>query len=144
MTNLDVKFGKTKVKNEVTEQIRSIKRFYTHPQFDNITFDSDIVLVELDKPVKITDYVIPICLPYDDSDFKLLKPGEEAMIAGWGYKDQIHTVKRMATKRLREVKIPLVDYELCARRLAYPVTENMFCAGTIFFIKEQLYKNPTN
>ncbi|XP_065057412.1 vitamin K-dependent protein C-like isoform X2 [Rhopilema esculentum] len=129
MIDPHVKFGKTRVKNEGTEQIRSIKRFYTHPQFSNITLDSDIVLVELDKPVIITDYVIPICLPHDDSDFKLLKPGVEAMIAGWGSEDEIQAQEGETSKRLREVRLSLVDYELCARRMAYPLTANMFCAA---------------
>ena len=126
-----MKFGKTRVKNEAHEQIRSIKMLYTHPRFDHPTFDSDLALVELDKPVIITDYVIPICLPYDDSDFKLLKPGEEAMIAGWGSKDKKREDKLKTTKRLREVKIPLVEHRRCNSAMSHPLTANMFCAGKI-------------
>ena len=49
---------------------------------DDFSFLSNLLL-KLDSPVIITDSVIPICLPYEDSDYDLLKTGAKATY-GWG------------------------------------------------------------
>ena len=44
-------------------QIRKAKRSFVHPNFNPMTVDNDIALIELEEPVYFNDYIRPICLP---------------------------------------------------------------------------------
>ena len=44
-------------------EIRRIKRIIEHEDFDILTFNNDIALLELDKPVKFGPTIQPACLP---------------------------------------------------------------------------------
>ena len=130
LENVQVKFGKTNSKiKEPHEQIRNIIRVVRHRNYNAETYDSDIALLELDSPVIINDYVIPICLPYDDSDFRLLKTGVKVMISGWGSKNARKEAKLKFSRKLQELEIPIVDRIDCKAKMNSPVTANMFCAG---------------
>ena len=127
-SNIQIKCGKIRAKRkaEPNEQVRTIKKIFFHPQYNSNTYDSDIAIVELSSPVDITDYVIPICLPHDESDFKLATPGANAVVIGWGATKRN---KNKWSKRLKEVRVPIIDKAKCRKRMTYPVTDNMFCAG---------------
>ncbi len=128
--DIQVKLGKTNTKRtEPNEQIRKVKKIHRHPRFDPTTYDSDVALLELDSPVLITDYVIPICLPYDDSDFKLLKTGVDVVVSGWGSKSIKQLEKKKFSRKLLEIEFPVADQIDCMRKMSSPVTANMFCAG---------------
>ena len=125
---------KAKEKAEKHEEVRSIKKVHRHPHFNPGTFDSDIAIIELSAPIVFTDYIIPICLPHDDSDFSLIKSGAKAMVIGWG----VTSKRKGFSKRLKEVEVPIIKQNLCKRTMSkYPLTDNMFCAGknTLFYLK---------
>ncbi|KAJ0000287.1 hypothetical protein NQD34_012129 [Periophthalmus magnuspinnatus] len=44
-------------------QRRSIRRIITHPDYNQMTFDYDIALLELSEPLEFTNSIQPICLP---------------------------------------------------------------------------------
>jgi guanylate cyclase len=44
-------------------EVRRIKRIIEHEDFDILTFNNDIALLELDKPVKFGPTIQPACLP---------------------------------------------------------------------------------
>lgn len=90
-----------------------------------MTYDSDIAVIELDSPVTFTDYVMPICLPNEDSDYKLLVDGATALVVGWGSAK----IGRPFSKRLKEVDVPIIQQSECKKQMKYVVTDNMFCAG---------------
>ena len=125
---MEIKFGKIKAKRkrEPNEQVRNIKKIHRHPQYDEITYDSDIAIIEMDSPVQFTDYVIPICLPHDESDFNLVVANANAVVIGWG---ATRKNRYKWSKRLKEVVVKVIDKTECKRKMTYPVTENMFCAG---------------
>lgn len=112
---------------EPHEQVRRIKTVHSHPRFNAATYDSDIAVVELDVAVTLTDYVIPICLPYDDSDYDLIATGKTAVVIGWGASRK----SRAFSRKLKEVDLPIIDGKKCQEKMSYPVTENMFCAGNL-------------
>lgn len=66
--------------NEWTMQ-RKVRRIITHQNYDRLSFDNDIALMELDSRVTLNQYIWPICLPAPTHDFP---PGQEAWITGWG------------------------------------------------------------
>merc|ERR1712141_133905 len=129
LDNIEIKFGKIKAKRKVepNEQVKKIKKIHRHPQYNEITYDSDIAIIELESPVEFTDFVIPICLPHDESDFKLLVVKSYVVVIGWG---ATRKNKNKWSKRLKEVRIQIINQSECKRKMTYPVTDNMFCAGT--------------
>lgn len=60
---------------------RRVGRVLEHEYFDTLTFDFDIALLELSKPVEFGPKVQPACLPQTQfEDYS----GKSALIAGWG------------------------------------------------------------
>lgn len=60
---------------------RRIGRVLEHEYFDTATFDFDIAILEMSKPVQFGAKVQPACLPQTQfEDYS----GKSAMIAGWG------------------------------------------------------------
>ena len=52
-----------------------------HPQYDSLTLQNDIAVLELTEAVSLTDHpnIKPVCLPEAGAQF----PGE-AVVSGWG------------------------------------------------------------
>jgi len=71
-------------------QVRKIVEFHAHPRFNTSTFDADIALFKLDKPI---DDIRPICLPIND-----LCDRDEYIVVGWGA-----TEKAEMTNKLQQV-----------------------------------------
>lgn len=60
---------------------RRVARVFEHEYFDARTFDFDIAVLELSKPVEFGPKLQPACLPQSQfTDFS----GKTALIAGWG------------------------------------------------------------
>lgn len=50
-------------------EIRTIKSTQEHEYYDGVSFNNDIALIELDKPIKFGPRVQPACLP-DGGEFE--------------------------------------------------------------------------
>lgn len=60
---------------------RRVGRVFEHEYFDSVSFDFDIAILEMSKPVQFGPKVQPVCLPQKQfEDYS----GKVAMIAGWG------------------------------------------------------------
>lgn len=59
---------------------RRILEILTHPKYNVRTFDNDIAILKIDRPVELTDVLHPVCLPIPGKSFK----GELAVVTGWG------------------------------------------------------------
>lgn len=57
-----VYLGGHDIANDYTE-IRRIKTTQEHDYYDGVSFNNDIALIELDKPIKFGPRVQPACLP---------------------------------------------------------------------------------
>lgn len=60
---------------------RRVARIFEHEYFDSVSFDFDIAILELSKPVEFGPKIQPACLP--QSQFQDYS-GKTALIAGWG------------------------------------------------------------
>lgn len=56
-------------------------RIVAHRDFDRLTFNNDVALMELDSDVPLNQHIWPICLPSPAHRFPA---GQEAWITGWG------------------------------------------------------------
>uniref|UniRef100_A0A8C0IFC5 Vitamin K-dependent protein C n=1 Tax=Bubo bubo TaxID=30461 RepID=A0A8C0IFC5_BUBBB len=102
-----------------------VEKIISHPKFDNKTFDSDIALLKLEKPITFSEDVVAACLPEEDFIKDVLMKQTFGIVSGFG-----NTFERAKpVKRMKVLQIPYVDRDTCKLALNSPVTKNMFCAG---------------
>jgi secreted trypsin-like serine protease len=100
-------------------QVRNVVGFYPHPRFNTDTFEADIALFKLDKPI---DDIKPICLPINETSDR-----EEYLVVGWG-----STENADSTTRLLQVTVyPSKD---CASKSNETIcaTNNIIVGGPCF------------
>ncbi|TDG46903.1 hypothetical protein AWZ03_006607 [Drosophila navojoa] len=104
----------------------AVKEVRTHERFSRIGFYNDIAILVLDKPVRKSKYVIPVCLPRGGRmPPKERLPGRRATVVGWGttyYGGKESTSQRQA-------ELPIWRNEDCDRSYFQPINENFLCAG---------------
>ena len=54
--------------NEGTEQTIGVRKVMSHPDYNKPRLSSDIALLQLSSPAKLSERVNPVCLPSHDSD----------------------------------------------------------------------------
>ena len=59
---------------------RNVKRAIVHRSYNAKTLDNDVALLEMEKPVKFQEHILPVCLPKGNDDYV----GEIAYVTGWG------------------------------------------------------------
>nr|ADJ58583.1 seminal fluid protein HACP049 [Heliconius melpomene] len=107
-------------------QDKKIREIKVHPNFNKPAYHNDLAIIVLDSPVKLNDYVLPICLPRAEQ-LQSLSLGELLMVAGWG-KMNMTTEER--ARILQFVAVPVVDAELChSFTRGFAVLESEICAG---------------
>nr|XP_014341332.1 PREDICTED: plasminogen [Latimeria chalumnae] len=86
---------------------------------------SDIALLKLNRPVTLTDQVLPICLPAKNY---MLPSGAECYVTGWG-----DTKGTGGEGYLKETGFPVIENKVCNRPefLNGRVSNNELCAGNI-------------
>ncbi|KAH8369135.1 hypothetical protein KR009_002473, partial [Drosophila setifemur] len=104
----------------------AVKEVRTHERFSRIGFYNDIAILVLDKPVRKSKYVIPVCLPKGiRMPPKERLAGRRATVVGWGttyYGGKESTSQRQA-------ELPIWRNEDCDRSYFQPINENFICAG---------------
>ncbi|XP_031760507.1 acrosin [Xenopus tropicalis] len=88
-------------------QIRTIKQWIQHEDFDHKTHKNDIALIRLNYPVKFSDYIQPACLPPKSSNVYKM---DDCHIAGWGL---LNEKPRTVTTMLQEATVELIDRKRC-------------------------------
>ncbi|XP_051847391.1 kallikrein-14 [Antechinus flavipes] len=121
--NLQVVLGKHNLRRlELSKQIARVKQQILHPNYNSRTKNNDLLLLYLQKPVKLTPQVKPIQIAKDCAN-----PGTSCLVSGWGSVSSPY-VSYPAVLQCLTIKI--FSDEDC--RKAYPdVTfPGMVCAGT--------------
>ncbi|XP_076238178.1 soluble guanylate cyclase 89Da [Calliopsis andreniformis] len=104
--------------------IRRVKSVTVHENYHKYSYNNDIAIIEMDRPVDINGIVRTACLPEDKPiDYT----GATATVVGWGQTGEREPV----SKELRKVNVPILSEEECdqAGYQKNRITENMFCAG---------------
>ncbi|KAM9820277.1 coagulation factor VII [Neosynchiropus ocellatus] len=107
------------------EQVIRIQQVVLHPHFHSFTFDSDLALVLLARPVVWGPTAVPACLPDPHLSTYLLREGHRGVVTGWGATSFMGRSSRF----LRSVALPVVSHRDCSGSTEQVVTDNMFCAG---------------
>ncbi|KAJ8020053.1 Transmembrane protease serine 6 [Holothuria leucospilota] len=126
--DVEVRIGEQNITStenyEVTMQIAEI---IPHPNFDQSTYDSDILLLRLQQPVVYSDYIIPICLPSERRGERFLQAGTRSYVIGWGRTEHSASPSDYSDI-LRRANLSITDQEQCGSQHTHVVTNNMFCA----------------
>lgn len=123
-----VKLGKhNQYVSEDEEFITGIQNFILHPGYVRRTHDNDIALVQLMNTVHFTNYISPICLGNHQfiNDIFFGKSFYMGTVTGWGQLKE----DGPQPKYLQELRMPIVNWDICRKSTEYPTTKNMFCAG---------------
>ncbi|TEA33758.1 hypothetical protein DBR06_SOUSAS12810121, partial [Sousa chinensis] len=111
---------------EPTEQVRRAKHIVVHEDFDRLTFDSDIALIQLSSALEFNSVVRPVCLPHSTEP---LFSSEICVVTGWGSVSEDGGL----ASHLQQIQVLVVEREVCERTYysAHPggITEKMICAG---------------
>ncbi|KAM6963885.1 chymotrypsin-like protease CTRL-1 [Tautogolabrus adspersus] len=112
----------------VNEVSRSVSRVIVHPNYNNTLFNNDIALMKLDSPVNFTNYIRPICLASNSSQFH---NSTLCWATGWGNVGKDEPLQ--AFHALQEVQIPVIGNKQCScNYMPEPnanITDQMICAG---------------
>lgn len=109
-----------------TGQRLDVAQIIPHPNYNEITVDSDLALLRLSTPATLDSTVGVIGL-VEPGNANLANPGVNATISGWGdttgnddYPDDLF-----------KVSVPIVSNATCNAPASYngDITDNMFCAG---------------
>ncbi|XP_077334448.1 chymotrypsin A-like isoform X2 [Lithobates pipiens] len=104
-------------------QVKSIGRFFSHPQYNAQTDVNDIALIKLSSPATLNDRVSPVCLAASSDVFN---GGERCVTTGWGYTD---AATLASPDKLQQMSLPLLTNSQCQRYFGSKIQAPMICAG---------------
>ena len=111
---------------EQEQAVYDVEEVITHPDFDYDTFDNDVALIKVSRPIEFTNYIRPVCMPPKKLSKAMLQVGTYGTVAGWGKEsEESETYPRF----LKEITVPVRGQKTCRRSTNFSITANMFCAG---------------
>ncbi|CAK6980426.1 uncharacterized protein LOC128354592 [Scomber scombrus] len=124
--NLDVDDG--------TEQRIPVSMAIAHEGYVPATGDSDIALLKLSRPVTLSRFALPVCLPTKQLAEQELLLVRYHAVSGWGAR--ITGGNRPGDAPvpntdpvLRRMSIPILQNSQCSQKAQFNFTANMLCAG---------------
>ncbi|XP_061447604.1 serine protease 33-like [Rhineura floridana] len=93
----------------------------------------DIALLRLQRALKYTPYILPVCVPFPSAVFP---EGKACWVTGWGHIKYWEPLP--SPKTLQEVKVSLIDADKCNEMFSVPhpgssgskpILDSMICAG---------------
>lgn len=103
---------------------RNVRRIIAHSDYNPLTYDNDIALMELDANVTLNQNIWPICLPSPTYDFPA---GQEAWITGWGATRE----GGLAAIILQKAEVRIINSTVCKSLMNDEITDRMLCAGVL-------------
>ncbi|CRK92496.1 CLUMA_CG006050, isoform A, partial [Clunio marinus] len=107
-----------------------IEKTFVHKDYDSKFIMNDISMLRLDRIIKITNSIKPICIPLTDSLITRNYTGSRAWVAGWGST----SFRGPGSRILQEVQLPVIAKSTCEfnYRLYFPnqvFNNKILCAG---------------
>ncbi|XP_072152014.1 trypsin-1 isoform X2 [Bemisia tabaci] len=103
--------------------MRAVSSIVRHRHFDINSYNHDIALLKLRRPVLFSKSIKPACLPGTDDD----PAGKKGTVVGWGRTSEGGMLSAVA----QEVQVPILTNNQCRATKYRPtrITTNMLCAG---------------
>jgi hypothetical protein len=112
-----------------SEELYGARRIFVHERFVSSTFENDIAIIRLDRPVIVTEHTAPICLPSNN-----ISPGSQVTVAGWG---TVAETSRVHSHVLRQATVNILPATNC--RVYNDVhydTSKQLCAAALDWTKD--------
>ncbi|CAH1794826.1 unnamed protein product [Owenia fusiformis] len=122
LDRLDARTGKhNRFSIDSTEQKYRFERIINHPDYNDLSSDSDIALVKLTEVVQQGDRVSFACLPETD-----VAAGRMCYATGMG-----ETQGTCCIGKMKQVAVPVIDQKVCNGTDYFngDITNSMMCAG---------------
>ncbi|XP_034487203.1 serine protease 7 [Drosophila innubila] len=108
-----------------------IEESIVHPQYDANSNDRhhDIALLRLSKPVELSAFLQPVCLPLA-SVRSVINPNEELVVSGWG-----RTLTSRQSNIKQRLEIPVADQDYCKKKFSTKninLISSQLCVGGEF------------
>ncbi|RXN17253.1 granzyme 1 [Labeo rohita] len=115
-------------KSTGSDSIR-VKSYHKHPDFNQSTFQNDIMLLRLEKEVELHKNVKIISIPTQEGD---IKPDSVCSVAGWGRL----SLKGKKTTRLMEADVKIMNNIECQHKWIenYVASEMMEILEVLWFV----------
>uniref|UniRef100_A0A667ZRV4 ST14 transmembrane serine protease matriptase n=1 Tax=Myripristis murdjan TaxID=586833 RepID=A0A667ZRV4_9TELE len=104
-------------------QRRELKTIITHQDYNPMTFDYDIALLELSEPLEFTNTIHPICLPARTHVFPA---GMPCWVTGWG---TLREGASQTARLLQKAEVKIINDTVCNVVTEGQVTSRMLCSG---------------
>ncbi|KAI5646907.1 trypsin domain-containing protein [Phthorimaea operculella] len=103
--------------------MRAVTSIVRHRSFDADSYNNDIALLKLRKPITFNKIIKPVCLP----PANLEPAGKQGIVVGWGRTSEGGQLPAI----VQEVKVPILSLSQCRgmKYRASRITNNMLCAG---------------
>uniref|UniRef100_A0A8C0WBB0 Peptidase S1 domain-containing protein n=1 Tax=Castor canadensis TaxID=51338 RepID=A0A8C0WBB0_CASCN len=122
-SSITVTLGAHNIKEqEKTQEVIPVKRAIPHPDFNHEVKSNDIMLLQLERKVKLTPAVQLLRLPRVTSQ---VKPGTVCSVAGWGWM----TPTGKPSDKLREVQLKVMEDQVCKTSFTNYNSTYAMCAG---------------
>ncbi|GLV32013.1 uncharacterized protein CBL_07772 [Carabus blaptoides fortunei] len=111
------------VTTDAPAKMRMVASIIRHRNFDANSYNHDIALLKLRKPIEFSKNIRPVCLPFNAQD----PAGLEGVVVGWGRTSE----GGMLPGIVQEVAVPIWSLTQC-RAMKYRasrITNYMLCAG---------------
>ncbi|XP_014359306.2 trypsin-1 isoform X2 [Papilio machaon] len=111
------------ITSESAAIMRAVNTIVRHRGFDADSYNNDIALLKLRKPVNFSRIIKPVCLPPVGTE----PAGKEGIVVGWGRTSEGGQLPAV----VQEVKVPILSLNQCRgmKYRASRITSNMLCAG---------------
>ncbi|XP_017024360.1 chymotrypsin-2 [Drosophila kikkawai] len=106
-----------------------VKYIYTHPRYTTIRA-YDIALLKLEREVRYTAYIRPICLLQNngiENWQEYLMKIKQLSVHGWG-----KTENGLISHVLQTTNLPQINRSTCFKYTKYPLDESHICAGNLY------------
>lgn len=100
-----LRIGIHDIRSTKVQEIYRAKRIFVHEKFISSTFENDIAMIRLDRPVPLTEQTTPICLSTNN-----ISPGKQVTIAGWG---TVAETSRVHSNVLRQANVNVLPAANC-------------------------------
>uniref|UniRef100_A0A7N6AT25 Peptidase S1 domain-containing protein n=1 Tax=Anabas testudineus TaxID=64144 RepID=A0A7N6AT25_ANATE len=112
----------------IYEVNRTVSQVIVNPDYNNTLLNNDIALMKLSSPVNYTDYIKPICLASNSSQFY-----NSTLCWATGWNVIVNNQSLQDYNTLQEVQIPVIGNNECSCDYVLDgnvdITNNMMCAG---------------